>query len=144
MICKSHTIGIKMLMCTAYIHFVRAPWDTVRRYSSTYADSFSARELSRLVKSCLYFSSTEIIIDGIRGNSYLGDAALDDFSFQRGTCQRTGTIVRLLHGKESSVCRVNIHRYIDCSIHTVWSIQTHLGYYYAYQLRNRPLRQRFE
>ncbi|KAL9987564.1 hypothetical protein ACROYT_G001896 [Oculina patagonica] len=33
--------------------------------------------------------SYQIIIDGIRGSSYLGDAAFDDFSFQEGTCQQT-------------------------------------------------------
>ena len=35
-----------------------------------------------------YFS--KIIVDGVRGISYRGDAALDDFSFQKGTCNQTG------------------------------------------------------
>ncbi|KAJ7380782.1 hypothetical protein OS493_007162 [Desmophyllum pertusum] len=34
-------------------------------------------------------TSYQIIIDGIRGSNYHGDAALDDFTFQRGTCQQT-------------------------------------------------------
>ena len=37
---------------------------------------------------CFFFS--KIIVDGVRGTIYLGDAALDDFSFQNGTCNQTG------------------------------------------------------
>ena len=37
---------------------------------------------------CFFFS--KIIVDGVRGISYLGDAALDDFSFEKGTCNQTG------------------------------------------------------
>ena len=37
---------------------------------------------------CFFFS--KIIVDGVRGISYRGDAALDDFSFQKGTCNQTG------------------------------------------------------
>ena len=33
----------------------------------------------------------KIIIDGIRGGGDSGDAALDDFTFQRGPCRETGT-----------------------------------------------------
>ena len=39
--------------------------------------------------SILFFLS-KIIVDGVRGISYRGDAALDDFSFQKGTCNQTG------------------------------------------------------
>ena len=39
--------------------------------------------------SILFFFS-KIIVDGVRGTSYLGDAALDDFSFQKGTCNQPG------------------------------------------------------
>ena len=48
--------------------------------------------LSRyIVYLCQYFVFfSKIIVDGVRGTNYLGDAALDDFSFQKGTCNQTG------------------------------------------------------
>ena len=38
----------------------------------------------------IFFFFSKIIVDGVRGISYRGDAALDDFSFQKGTCNQTG------------------------------------------------------
>ena len=38
----------------------------------------------------ILFSFSKIIVDGVRGINYRGDAALDDFSFQKGTCNQTG------------------------------------------------------
>ena len=40
--------------------------------------------------SILFFLFSKIIVDGVRGINYRGDAALDDFSFQKGTCNQTG------------------------------------------------------
>ena len=66
-----------------------------RLYDVTYLNMYVGEKgfLSRytvyLYQYFVFFFS-KIIVDGVRGISYRGDAALDDFSFQNGTCNQTG------------------------------------------------------
>ena len=38
----------------------------------------------------------QIIIDGVSGRTQYGNAALDDFSFQRGTCKQPGNVSHVI------------------------------------------------
>ena len=51
---------------------------------------FLSRYTVRLFVSVFCFFFSKIIVDGVRGISYRGDAALDDFSFENGICNQTG------------------------------------------------------
>ena len=66
-----------------------------RLYDVTYLNMYVVKEGISFPLYCLFvsvfcFFFSKIIIDGVRGISYRGDAALDDFSFQKGTCNQTG------------------------------------------------------
>ena len=66
-----------------------------RLHDVTYINMYVGKKgfLSRFTGYlCQYFVFlfSKIIVDGVRGINYRGDAALDDFSFQKGTCNQTG------------------------------------------------------
>ena len=66
-----------------------------RLHDVTYLNMYVGKKgfLSRFTwYLCQYFVFlfSKIIVDGVRGINYRGDAALDDFSFQTGTCNQTG------------------------------------------------------
>ena len=57
----------------------------------------------------------KIIIDGIRGGGDSGDAALDDFTFQKGPCRQIGTKEKLFLKIDIYLCHYQI---LVCSIYT--------------------------
>ena len=48
------------------------------------------RIFSKFTPIQIYIFLFKVIIDGIRGSDYFGEAALDDVSFQKGPCHQPG------------------------------------------------------
>ncbi|KAJ7369310.1 hypothetical protein OS493_039862, partial [Desmophyllum pertusum] len=92
---------------TLYVHMKGSHIGALNIYQAPVV-GFAVKKLSLSSNHGQYWFKQQVIIEGVRGNQYQGDIALDDISFTAGCKRLVPSYVRLANGSTFNEGRVEV------------------------------------